>query len=83
VQKFHPSCGKSVTAGLAGSVRDPQPPLSGLTRNDELEWKYRDAQRSTIGAQLGRLFENHAAKAPPSARVRQLDATPSAEELSP
>jgi hypothetical protein len=47
------------------------------------EWKYRDAQRSTIGAQLGRLFENGAANAPPLARVRQLAVTPSAGELSP
>ena len=47
------------------------------------EWKYRDAQRSTIGAQLGRLFENGAAKAPPLARLRQLVATLGAKELSP
>jgi integrase len=47
------------------------------------EWKYRDAQRSTIGAQLGRLFENGAAKAPVLTRARQLVATPSAGELSP
>ena len=47
------------------------------------EWKYRDAQRSTIGVQLGRLFENGAPEAPPLARVRQLVAAPSAEERSP
>ena len=47
------------------------------------EWKYRDAQRSTIGAQLGRRFENGAAKAPPLARLRQLVATLGAKELSP
>jgi len=43
------------------------------------EWKYRDAQRSTIGVELGRLFENGAAKAPPLARLRPLVTTPSAE----